>query len=61
MNFEQARKEWLIAMEELMVADRHAHRVARDALPINAEDVTILQALLADVGQRLERLLRRLS
>jgi len=61
MNFAKARKEWEAVRDRLDEATTQAHRVANDRLPINAEDVTTMQARLAEVQAVLERLLRGLS
>lgn len=61
MTFAQARKEWEAVRDRLDEATTQAHRVANDPLPINTEDVTVMQARLAEVQAMLERLLRGLS
>ena len=61
MNFQQARAEWNSIANHVDAAALHAHRVARDQQPINTEDVTVMQARLAELQRQLERLLRGLS
>lgn len=61
MTFEQARAEWDRIRDDLDEATTQVHRVSRDPLPINTEDATVMQARLADVQRRLERLLRGLG
>ena len=61
MNFQQARAAWNTLANEVDSAALHAHRVARDPQPINTEDVTVMQARLAELQRQLERLLRGLS
>jgi hypothetical protein len=61
MNFQQARAAWNTLANEVDSAALHAHRVARDQQPINTEDVTVMQARLAELQRQLDRLLRGLS
>ena len=61
MNFQQARAAWNTLANEVDAAALHAHRVARDLQPINTEDVTVMQARLAELQRQLDRLLRGLS
>ena len=61
MNFQQARAEWNSIANHVDEAALHAHRVARDPQPINTEDVTVMQARLAELQRQLDRLLRGLS
>lgn len=61
MNFAQARAAWNTIANEIDRCAMHTHRVARDPQPINTEDVTVMQARLAELQRQLERLLRGLS
>lgn len=61
MNFKEARDEWEGIANEIDNAGIQAQRVFNDPLPINTEDVTVMQRRLADIQARLERLLRGLS
>jgi len=61
MNFEQARDEWESIAENIDQAAIQAQRVLNDPLPINTEDVAVMQRCLADIQARLERLHRGLS
>lgn len=61
MNFDQARAEWNIILEDLDVCAARARRVSRDPLPINTEDVAVMQRRLDEVQRRLERMFRGLS
>ena len=61
MNFQEARESWRSITEQIDDARIHAHRVLRDPLPINTEDVLVMreqleqvQRLLLDLRQGLE-------
>ena len=58
MNFQQARNAWAEVTDRLDFALQHAKRVAADPLPINTEDVTVMQSRLAELQRLLDRLLR---
>ncbi len=58
MNFQQARAAWAEVTDRLDFALQHAKRVAADPLPINTEDVTVMQSRLAELQRLLDRLLR---
>ena len=61
MNFEQARTAWLSVTAMIDDAATHAHRVSRDPLPINTEDVEVMRRRLESMVRRLEQMLRGLS
>ena len=61
MNFQEARESWRSITEQIDDARIHAHRVLRDPLPINTEDVLVMrerleavQRVLADLRRGLE-------
>ena len=57
MNFEQARTAWSSVTAMIDDAATHAHRVSRDPLPINTEDVEVMRRRLDVVVRRLEQML----
>ena len=61
MNFQQARTAWAEVTDRLDFALQHATRVAADPLPIDTEDVMVMQKRLEELQRHLERLLRGLS
>ena len=49
MNFQEAREAWRSITEQIDEARIHAHRVLRDPLPVNTEDVLVMRERLEAV------------
>ena len=47
MNFQEARNAWRSITEQIDEARIHAHRVMRDPLPVNNQDVLVMREQLA--------------